>query len=242
MKLGTFFTINSLICAEIFSNELDFLIIDREHSTFSLNETRGVLNSISRNCEKYIRVHSCNRIEIQRVLETAPDGIFVPQINSLESAKKAVDFSFYAPKGTRGLSPYTKPFKYSSRDVDSKRISINKSLKLCLLIEGKEGINSLEKILSELGDEIHMIYFGLYDFCSSLGVEADWGNLKVSEELEKIVSLCKGKEINIGTIARTINEIKFLKKQKVEYIVYQNDVAFINERILEIKSNFPSLD
>ena len=49
MKLGTFFTINSFICAEIFSDSLDFLIIDREHSTFTLNDTRGILNSFSRN-------------------------------------------------------------------------------------------------------------------------------------------------------------------------------------------------
>ena len=75
MKLGTFFTIDSIICAEVFSNSLDFLIIYREHSTFNLNETRAILNSIYKNCEKYIRVHSCNRIEIQRVLETHPDGI-----------------------------------------------------------------------------------------------------------------------------------------------------------------------
>ena len=237
MNLGTFFTVDSIICAEVFSNSLDFLIIDREHSTFNLKETRAVLNSINKNCEKYIRVHSCNRIEIQRVLETHPDGIFVPQINSLEAAEKAVDFSFYPPIGSRGLSPYTKPFKYSPEDVDNKKIKINQNLKLCLLIEGSEGINSLEQILSECGEEIYMIYFGLYDFCSTLGVEANWINKKINDELEKIIFMSSKKNIHVGTIARSNDEIKLLKQKQVSYIVYQNDVAFINERILEIKRN-----
>ena len=235
MKLGTFFTIDSLICAEIFSNSLDFLIVDREHSTFSLNETRKMLNSFSPNCERYVRVHSCNRIEIQRVLETNPDGIFVPQIDSLESAKKAVEYSFYPPVGTRGLSPYTKPFNYFSDNVENKKERINKNLKLCLLIEGSKGINCLEDILQECKSNIHMIYFGLYDFCSSLGVEAEWLNNTVTNELRNVISICSKNNVQVGTIARSKDEILFLKNENINYIVYQNDVAFIIERLNQVK-------
>ena len=240
--LGTFYTIDSVICAELLSSKLDFLIIDREHSTYSLNETRSVINSLHKRCERYIRVHSCNRIEIQRVLELDPQGIFIPQINSESDARKAISYAYYPPEGIRGLSPFTKPFEYDSNNSEKKKLKINEKLKVCLLIEGSNGIKSIEKILDEHSSKIYMIYFGLYDYCSSLRIDPSWENDIVKENLKKIVTICKNNNTKIGTIARTTEEVNFLKNQGIDYIVYKNDVAFFTERIDQIKRDIVILN
>ena len=59
------------------------------------------LASIDKDCKKFVRVSSCQRIEIQRVLELSPDGILVPQISSYEgkytisSIKHVVDATVF---------------------------------------------------------------------------------------------------------------------------------------------------
>ena len=50
--------------------------------------------------------------------------------------------------------------------------------------------------------------------------------------------MCSKNNVHEGTIARSINEIRYPNDKKVSYKVYQNDLAFINERILEIKRSF----
>jgi 2-keto-3-deoxy-L-rhamnonate aldolase RhmA len=232
--IGTFLTIDSVICSEILSKDLDFIIIDREHAAHSLGETRNLMNACCEECEKFVRVHSCERIEIQRVLELNPDGIFIPQISSLEDAKNAISFSLYAPLGTRGLSPYTRPFDYSPANVNIQKTSINKKLKIAFLIEGQTGIEALSDILKGYSNDISVIYFGLYDFSSSLNLEADWENQKVKNGLHQIVSLCKTFDVNVGTIARTHKEISILKELGVKYIVFQNDVGILKSGLDKI--------
>jgi 2-keto-3-deoxy-L-rhamnonate aldolase RhmA len=90
--IGTFCLNSCPDITSIISKYLDFIIIDREHGRASLDNALSLLNSANDNCEKFIRVSSCNRIEIQRVLEIKPDGILVPQISSIEDAKKCYRF------------------------------------------------------------------------------------------------------------------------------------------------------
>ena len=51
----------------------------------------------------YVRVGENNKRIIKRVLDSGPDGIIIPNIDSLSDAKKAVEFFNYPPKGTRGV-------------------------------------------------------------------------------------------------------------------------------------------
>ena len=44
---------------------------------------------------------------------------------------------------------------------------INKKLFIGLLIEGNEGIRSIDQIVNKLNKKISLIYFGLYDFSIS---------------------------------------------------------------------------
>ena len=68
-----------------------------------------------------------------------PEGILVPQISSFEDAKNAVDYSFYPSIGTKGLSPYTRAFKFSEK-LKEKKIFHNEKFKLSLLSEGNNGL------------------------------------------------------------------------------------------------------
>lgn len=210
---------------------LDFYIIDREHGRASLSEASHLLAAVSAECESFIRVSNCERVEIQKVLELKPDGILVPQISSLGEARNAVDWSHFPPEGTRGVSPYTRGFGFIHNDLESKKQRLNDELKLGLLIEGQSGFDALDDIIDNLGSRLHLLYFGLFDFANSKQVEASWSNAEIFAALEQMVTKASKAEIAIGTIARNKDEISLLKQAGVQYIVYLNDLGIVSEAI-----------
>jgi len=218
------------------TSELDFYIIDREHGRASLSEAAMLLASMHENCQKFIRVSCCQRIEIQRVLELSPDGILIPQISSYEEALAAVDYSFFPPIGSRGLSPYTRGFDFYHSDLADKKIKINQNLKLGLLIEGKSGFDALTSILENLSPHIDLIYFGLFDFASSQNVEPDWDNKELEALLLNVISKANEKDIKVGTIARTKKDLDRLEKIGVTYIVYLNDLGIIRNAVKDFEN------
>ena len=86
--IGTF-TLNGCVqITKLLSKNFDFLIIDREHGLHSFESVKNLLNSTDKNCLKLVRTSSLNKVEIQRTLETNPDGIMIPQISSFNDAEK----------------------------------------------------------------------------------------------------------------------------------------------------------
>lgn len=234
--VGTFILNTCPNITDLISRNLDFVIIDREHGTFGFRDVNILNKIIKNNCISIVRSSHLSRIEIQRCLDTNPDGILIPQISSFEDAEQAVTYSFYNPIGTRGLSPYTSGFNYNHKDVESKKKFLNKKLFLGLLIEGQNGLNSLDKICSSLHNKISLIYFGLYDFTSSLGLKPNWQDKKVIKAVTKIIKICKKKKILVGSIARNPSEIKFLKKIGINFICYQNDTGIIYDAFIKLKN------
>jgi 2-dehydro-3-deoxyglucarate aldolase len=213
---------------------LDFFIIDREHGRASLTEAGNLLAAIATDCESFIRVSGCERVEIQKVLELKPEGILVPQIGSLQEARNAVDWSYFPPAGSRGVSPYTRGFDFIHHDLESKKQRLNDDLKLGLLIEGQSGFDALDDIIENLGTQLHLLYFGLFDFANSKQVEASWSNSEIFFALEQMVEKANKAGIAIGTIARSKDETRLLESAGVEYIVYLNDLGIFSEAISDL--------
>ena len=199
--IGTFVLNTCPDITSIISSSLDFIIIDREHGRANLETTLNLLNASHGNCKKFVRVSCCDRVEIQKVLELKPEGILVPQISCFNDAKNAIEYSYYPPLGSKGLSPYTRAFNFSHQEVENKKKLHNKKLKLCLLIEGENGFNELPKILNKFKDNIHMVYFGLFDFANSVRQFPGWENKMLFKNLNKLVNECKKHNTKIGTIA-----------------------------------------
>lgn len=232
--IGTFTLNQCPQTTKIFSEKFDFIIIDREHGLHNFESVKNLINCANSKCLKLVRCSSLNKIEIQRTLETNPDGILIPQISSFRDAEQAIEHSFYPPIGKRGLSPYTEPFNFEHINSDNKMREINRKLFLGLLIEGGKGIEAIDNICSKFNKHISLIYFGLYDFSSSMGLKPSWSNPKIIQAAKKITKTCEKYNIKVGSIAREKKEIKLLKKNGFQFVVYQNDTGIIKNSITNI--------
>ena len=84
----------------------DYLWIDTEHTSFSLEDLRNHLVAAeAAGIAAIVRVPEVSQVEAKPILEMGPAGIVFPQVNSYELALEAVAACRYPPKGNRGWGP-----------------------------------------------------------------------------------------------------------------------------------------
>ena len=167
---GTFLKFTDPAVVEIMGFAgFDFVIIDQEHGPISLQSAQNMLRAAeSANITPVIRVTDNAETLILRALDIGAQGIEIPQINTKSDALRAVKAVKYSPQGQRGLCRYVRAADYSSMDRYKYFKYASQETMIIAHIEGVEGINNLEEILSVAG--IDVIFIGPYDLSQSLGI------------------------------------------------------------------------
>ena len=186
----------------------DFVIIDAEHGPISMQNAQNMIRAAeTANITPIIRVANNDEALILRALDIGAQGIEIPQINSKSQAIKAVRSVKYAPQGKRGVCRYVRAANYSSMDKFEYFKSANNETMIIAHIEGVEGINNLDEILSVPG--IDVIFIGPYDLSQSLGIPGEVSNPLVTEKMKEVVLKCKENKVSVGTFADDVKTAKF---------------------------------
>jgi len=186
----------------------DFVIIDAEHGPISMQSTQNMIRAAeTANITPIIRVSSNDEALILRALDIGAQGIEIPQINSKSQAIKAVKSVKYSPQGERGVCRYVRAANYSSMDKFEYFKSANEETMIIAHIEGVEGVNNLNEILSVPG--IDVIFIGPYDLSQSLGIPGEVNHPLVTERMKEVILKCKENKISVGTFADDVKTAKF---------------------------------
>ena len=206
----------------------DFVIIDAEHGPISMQSAQNMIRSAeTANITPIIRVSSNDEALILRALDIGAQGIEIPQINSKSQAIKAVKSVKYSPQGERGVCRYVRAANYSSMDKFEYFKSANEETMIIAHIEGVEGINNLDEILSVPG--IDVIFIGPYDLSQSLGIPGQVNHSLVVEKMKEVVLKCKQNKIAVGTFADDIKTAKSWVSLGVQYMAFSVDVGILYE-------------
>ena len=204
----------------------DFVIIDAEHGPISMQSAQNMIRAAETvNITPVIRVANNDEALILRALDIGAQGIEIPQINNKLQAIKAVRSVKYAPQGERGVCRYVRAANYSSMDKFEYFKSANNETMIIAHIEGVEGINNLDEILSVPG--IDVIFIGPYDLSQSLGIPGEVNNPLVTERMKEVVLKCKQNKIDVGTFADDIKTAKSWVSLGAQYISFSVDVAIL---------------
>ena len=211
----------------------DFVIIDAEHGPISMQSAQNMIRAAeSVNITPIIRVANNDEALILRALDIGAQGIEIPQINSKSQAIKAVKSVKYSPQGERGVCRYVRAANYSSMDKFKYFKSANNETMIIAHIEGVEGINNLDEILSVPG--IDVIFIGPYDLSQSLGIPGEVNNPLVTEKMKEVVLKCKENKVSVGTFADDIKTAKFWVSLGVQYMSFSVDVGILYEATKQI--------
>jgi 4-hydroxy-2-oxoheptanedioate aldolase len=240
--IGTWNTLASPLMTEVFAQAgLDFQIIDLEHGPFILDQIHlhvsACENSIG--CTPLVRVPTNDEWMSLQALDQGAHGIVVPHIDSVESAQNFVNATKYYPTGQRGFTPFSKAGGFNNINTSSYVERAIKETLNVVIIESKDGLNNLEKIVSV--EAIDVVYFGAYDLSQALGYPGNVKHPEVIKSIQQGVNIVNraGKYAG-GFVPQSEDDIKLLLDMGMRFITYEVDSSIIHKHTLNIVEWFSS--
>jgi len=183
--------------AEIFSRiSVDFIAIDMEHTTISLEQAQRIIASTqSNNIPCLPRPVSSSNDITKPLLDSGADGIIYPLISSIDEVNHLVSINKFPPLGKRTYG-VNRAHSYGF-DFDNYISNWNDSSIIIAQIESIDAVNNIDSILSS--GHLDGVMVGPYDISGSLGVPGQTQHPDVSRASKIVINACKDRGISCGT-------------------------------------------
>jgi len=183
----------------------DFLAIDMEHSTISVEQAQRIIAaSQSEGVPCLPRPVSHGNDWIKPLLESGSDGLIVQMVNTPEQAQAIINDFKYPPVGNRCFG-VNRAQGYGF-DFDQYVADWNNSSSLIFQIESRVAVENIEEILAF--DEVDGVMVGPYDISGSYGVPGNVDHPDVVAASKKVIAACKERGISCGTQLADVSENK----------------------------------
>jgi 4-hydroxy-2-oxoheptanedioate aldolase len=199
--VGPFVILNSPDLVEIIGYAgCDFAVIDCEHGPFG-NEATG---DLVRACQvsglhAIVRVPANEDWLINKALDVGAEAVIVPQVDSLEAARRAVAAAKYSPLGHRGANPFTRASQFTAHLAPDFYRRMNEETMLIALVEGLGGVQAFDDIAQLEG--VDGLFVGPVDLSHALGVPGEMDSPLVIARIREMVKVARahGKPIGVFT-------------------------------------------
>jgi len=233
LTIGSWLTIGHQSIVEIMASAgFDWLTIDMEHSVIDLTMAQSLIGHIqSYGMKALVRVSKNEEVIIKRVMDAGADGIIVPMVNSPEDARRAVEYTYYPPKGKRGVG-LARAQNYGPGFNEYKEW-LNRDCVIIAQIEHIDAVNELEKILET--EEIDGIIIGPYDLSGSLGIPGEYEKEEVRSAISRVEHLCKklDKPLGYHVIEPDYLQLREKVNEGYRFLAFSLDFLFLGTKAVE---------
>jgi 2-dehydro-3-deoxyglucarate aldolase len=196
-SIGSWMQIPSTSVAEIMGQAgYDWVAVDLEHGNFSCETMPDIFRALELGGTiPLARVAQCHPKDIKQALDAGAQGVILPMVESKEQLEDAISWSFYPPRGRRGVG-------YSRANGFGKNFDFyvqNKAEDLLIVaqIEHIKVIQNLEDILSV--KFLDAIMVGPYDLSGSMNLTAQFQHPDFLNAMYTISYKAKQYNIPMGT-------------------------------------------
>ena len=225
-------------CEVIADAGLDWVIVDAEHSPFNPETLQHMLMAFRGSATTpLIRVPSNDAVMIKQVLDMGWDGILIPQVNSVDEVKQAVEACRYPPVGIRGFGPRRAGNYY--RDQDEYIKYANEAIICIIQIENVSGAEMIEEIVRVPGFD--WIFFGPYDMSGSTDRVFDMTNPDLLKAIHKIYRVANSAGIPIGNAGAIESDVKKEIEMGSQLVVLGEDTGFLKGAIDDSVKKFQDI-
>jgi 4-hydroxy-2-oxoheptanedioate aldolase len=213
--------------------EFDFVCIDNEYFPFS-PDMLGQMIMTANNLQIPLIIRISRMEDISTLINFGANGIMIPDC-TFERAKEAVERIKYAPVGMRSMFGSSRAMRVSGLNFKDYHTQANERITLIVQIEGKQGMEDLDRILAMEG--VDMISTGRYDISQSIGVPCEADHPKVDEFENAVVqkTLAAGKVPILGGTEKDARDV--LSKQEVHMLIVSRDTAVLTNGLNDIVRN-----
>jgi len=227
--------------AEIFAaSHVDFVAIDIEHSTISLEQSLHIMAAAQAGgAACFPRIASHNGEMIKRLLDSGADGIIVPMVNTPEEVQQIVDWVKYPPIGRRSYGvARAQNYGFDFAEYTAKW---NARSSIIIQIESIVAVNRIDELLAH--NAIDGVMIGPYDMSGSLGIPGQITDPRVTEACNKVVEACRrhGKACATQIVDITEAVIQQAFEAGFTFIILSSDVFILwkwGEQIRKVTGSF----
>lgn len=218
----------------------DFMFIDMEHSTISIEQSQRIIAaSQSESIPCIPRPVSHSNDYIKPILESGADGILIQMVETAEQVKALIRDVKYPPIGRRTYG-VNRAQAYGF-DFDEYISNWNKSSSFMLQVESIKGVENIEELLSF--DEVDGVMIGPLDIAGSLGVPGQTTHPLVIEASRKVISACERYGKSCGTQVADANSdtVNFIFDLGYNYAILGSDLFVLWKWAADMKSMMNSM-
>ncbi|MPZ57763.1 MAG: aldolase [Rhizobiales bacterium] len=205
----------------------DFIFLDLQHALYD-KETLGHVAQTALGCgvTAMARVQSSSDPVMPLLLDAGFTGIVVPDVNTADDAKRAVDACKFKPIGKRSVSGAYPMFDFRSMPLKDMLPVLNDNTLLVCMIETVEGVKNMEAIAAVEG--VDVIHLGCNDLLVDMGNPGAFGSPEIIAIIEREIAACKahGKFSGLGGDRDPVRQARFIK-QGIRFVTTQTDIAFL---------------
>lgn len=201
----------------------DFMFIDMEHSTISIEQGQRIIAaSQSEGVPCIPRPVSHSNDYIKPLLESGADGMLVQMVETPEQVKSLISDIKYPPVGRRTYG-VNRAQAYGF-DFDEYINNWNKTSSFLLQIESIKGVENIESLLAF--DEVDGVMIGPLDIAGSLGVPGQTTHPLVIEASRKVIGACERFSKSCGTQVADANSdtVNFVFDLGYNYVILGSDL------------------
>lgn len=210
--------------SEVFSRlGVDFVGIDLEHSTISLEQAQQIIAVCHGSGTLALpRIASHNMEMVKRVLDSGADGIIAPMVSHPSEVEKLIGWCKYPPIGQRSYGVATA--QGYGFDFEDYTRSWNESSTLIIQIESIQGVENVEELLNF--EEVDGAMIGPYDISGSIGVPGQLDHPDVKEACKRVILACKrtGKSCGIHLVEPSLNSVQNAFSDGYTFVVLASDL------------------
>lgn len=227
---GVWSTIGDPVVAELLAVEdFDFVVLDGEHSENTIADLADGIRAVeaaAADTAPVVRVSSGDKTEVKRVLDLGPAGVVVPQIESFEAARRAVEATRYPPAGVRGVAG-GRASNYG-RALDEYVASADESVATILQVETPGAVEDIDQIASL--DGLDALFVGPADLSARLGALGEYESETFQAAIDRVVAAGSDAGVPVGTLATTVENVDVRRDDwGMDFLVTGTDVGLLRE-------------
>jgi 2-dehydro-3-deoxyglucarate aldolase len=228
LTMGSWITLGHPAIAEIMAQAgFDWLVVDLEHSTISL-EAAGELIRVIDLCgvAPLVRLTSNHPDQIKRVMDAGAHGIVVPMVNSRIEAERAVAAVHYAPEGNRGVG-LSRAQRYGPGFQDYLEWQRDGPI-VIVQVEHRDAVARLDDILTVPGVDGFIV--GPYDLSCSLGIPGQFKHAVFLSAMEQIRSAAQRLHAVSGlhVVEPDNDQLAQALREGYRFIAYSVDIRLLD--------------
>jgi len=206
---------------------LDFVIIEMEHSDFTIAEV-GNLCLLAREAGivPIVRPAGLQPHDYTRPLDAGAMGLLLPNVDTAEQLESILQATKFYPRGKRILNfrgPHT-DYVRLTKPVE-QIAEMNAQTLTVAMIETQRGLDNLEQLCAVQGLDAIMV--GPDDLSQDLGVPGEMQHPKMLEAVEHVITVCERHDVPWGFSAQDqVSAAKWIKRG-IRWMPYANDAAVL---------------